>query len=414
MHNLRPTEPTSHEPPTLRRFGESFILRTLRDFFLALVFVIVAELGVRFVVVLVNYHAEEKQRTQEVAEQLATDVKAIMLNRGGPVAARTVYPIFEKSHQKIGLDIAITPSDATVKSIESVFGFVPHGIAPQWRPGVHHEAQVPVQAEPFCVQCHVASKPGDVLGTVTVRNYRATHLAHWLEEVSLSAVFGMGNIIVHTIVLFVLLRLRMEPLLTLRATMARLSRAGSNLSHRAVVKSSDEFGELANDTNLFLDRISHIIEDEAKVLGQVGALNKRLCQVRDQMQAHVDSIHEPMDRLTRAAFAEPTGRVSGASHGAMLAVLEGLQALAVRGDLPADARARIHAARETWHAARADVDAQGDFGLVVAELHQRLGGFSHFISEMTALEEKMQAMAEEGQRLLARLLPPRPLPAPRP
>lgn len=398
----RPDPPVT--PPTAAspRFDESFVVRTLRDFFLALVFVIVVEFGVRFAVVIGNYYIDEKLRTREAAEQLAADVKSIMLNRGGPVAARTVYPMFEKAHKQIGLDIAITPSAATVQSIESMFGFVPHGIAATWPRGAHHEAQVTVPAEPFCIQCHTAARPGDVLGTVTVRNYRTTHLSQWLHEVSLSAVFGMGNIILHTIVLFLLLRLRMKPLLTLRATVARLSKAGSNLSHRAVVKSSDEFGELANDMNLFLDRISHIVEDEAKVLGQVGALNKRLNQVREQMNAQVTSIHAPMDRLTRAVFADPSGRTG---HAAMQAVLEALQALADCADLPADARARIDTARQAWSAARADADAQRDAAIGMAELHQRVGGFSHFIAEMTALEEKMQAMAEEGQRLLARLLP---------
>lgn len=399
-----PTPDPPATPPAAAspRFDESFVVRTLRDFFLALVFVIVIELGVRFAVVVGNYYTDEKLRTREAAEQLAADVKSIMLNRGGPVAARTVYPMIEKSHKKVGLDIAITPSEATVTSITSMFGFVPHGIPATWRRGAHHQAQVTVQAEPFCIQCHTAARPGDVLGTVTVRNYRATHLAHWLQEVSLSAVFGMGNIILHTIVLFVLLRLRMEPLLSLRATIARLSKAGSDLSHRAVVKSSDEFGELANDINLFLDRISHIIDDEARVLGQVGALNRRLNQVREQMDAQVTSIRAPMDRLTRAAFASPSGRTS---HAAMQAVLEALQALAERADLPADAVARLEDARQAWHAAREDAAALGEVGVGVAELHRQLGGFSHFIAEMTALEEKMQAMAEQGQRLLERLLP---------
>jgi hypothetical protein len=403
MDAFPPAEAPSRTANSLRRFDESFVLRTLRDFFLALVFVIVAELGVRFAAVLVSYHTDEKQHTQAAAEQLAADVKAIMLNRGGPVAARTVYPMFEKSHQKIGLDIAIAPSAATVESIETMFGFVPHGIPATWPQGVFHEARVDIQAEAFCIQCHTAAKPGDVLGTVTVRNYRSTHLAHWAEEVRLSVIFGMANIILHTIVLFMLLRLRMEPLLSLRATIGRLSKAGANLGHRAVVKSSDEFGELANDINHFLDRISHIIADEAKVLGQVGALNKRLSQVRDQMDEHLGSIREPMDRLTRFAFTEPTG---GSSHAAMQAVLEGLDALAERAELPAEARLRLHAAREAWNASREDAVAQGEVRIGIAEMHQRLGGFSHFIGEMTALEEKMQAMAEEGQRLLTRLQPP--------
>lgn len=69
---------------------------------------IVAELGVRFVVVLVTSHPEEKQRMQEVEEQLVTDVKAIMLDRGGHRGAHRL-PDFREGPQKDRVTKSISP-----------------------------------------------------------------------------------------------------------------------------------------------------------------------------------------------------------------------------------------------------------------------------------------------------------------
>lgn len=39
--------------------------------------------------------------THYALEQLAADVRSIMLNQGGPVAARTVYSILRRTHQAL-------------------------------------------------------------------------------------------------------------------------------------------------------------------------------------------------------------------------------------------------------------------------------------------------------------------------
>ncbi|MEE8197253.1 MAG: hypothetical protein V3T69_08765, partial [Acidiferrobacterales bacterium] len=69
----------------IERFDDSFAIHMIRDFFLVLLGVIVLELGIRFLVVLYEFHSHEKENAQITAERLAADVKSIMLNRGGPV-----------------------------------------------------------------------------------------------------------------------------------------------------------------------------------------------------------------------------------------------------------------------------------------------------------------------------------------
>jgi hypothetical protein len=55
-------------------------------------------------------------------------VRSIVRNEGGPVAARTIYPILERNWTDLGFAVAVVPSDVTIRSIENVLDFVPAGM----------------------------------------------------------------------------------------------------------------------------------------------------------------------------------------------------------------------------------------------------------------------------------------------
>ncbi len=122
----------------LGRFDQSFVVKMIRDFFLLLLLVSALELGIRFGIVLYEFYQEEPKVTRLAAERLASDVKDIMVNSGGPVAARTLYPILRDNHEARGLVIAVEPTAATVASIEGIFKFTPKGIPAAWPEGRHH------------------------------------------------------------------------------------------------------------------------------------------------------------------------------------------------------------------------------------------------------------------------------------
>ncbi|WP_158275542.1 methyl-accepting chemotaxis protein [Maritimibacter sp. 55A14] len=374
-----PEPPVTAAPP--HRFDDSFVLRMIRDFFFGLLMIIALELGARYALVLWRYNNQEVARTEAAARNLAEDVRAIMLNRGGPVAARTVYPILKRDHAQFGLEIAITPSPDTVRAVGALVPGTPRGIPPDWPEGVHHEARVDILAEPFCIQCHSASDPGDTLGSVTVRNYRDTHLAVWWQDVWLSGVFGMGNIILDVIVLLILLRLRMEPLLGLRAVVAELAGSGGNLEHRAPVRSDDEFGALAHDLNRFLDRLSLIAGDMGRVLSEMDALSTR-------MRAACDAVDRQTDALARDVAAIS----SGPNDADLAALRDAVAALARRVD------AEAHIPARSAEAAPGAVDT-GAAERAAAQMQ----ALSRSARDLRLLEERMQTLAAEGQRLLARL-----------
>ena len=113
------------------------------------------------------------------AAQLANDVKSIMLNSGGPTAVQTVYPILDRNYSDLGLSIAVEPAAVTIESMKATRGMAPQGLKPRWAAGAHQQAAVSLQAEQFCLNCHVKAQVGEVLGTVTVRSYLAHKEAVW-------------------------------------------------------------------------------------------------------------------------------------------------------------------------------------------------------------------------------------------
>ena len=93
-------------------FERSFMFRMIRDFFLLLVIVAVLELGLRYAQYY-EFKNNEPARVQ-VADKLSNDIRSIMLNAGGPTAARTIYPIIDKNYHDLGFLVAVEPSQITV------------------------------------------------------------------------------------------------------------------------------------------------------------------------------------------------------------------------------------------------------------------------------------------------------------
>jgi len=74
------------------RFDKSFAYRMIRDFFVVLLIVTLLELGISLALKAYAFASEGEERTRVTADRLASDLKDVMLNRGGPVAARTIFP----------------------------------------------------------------------------------------------------------------------------------------------------------------------------------------------------------------------------------------------------------------------------------------------------------------------------------
>ena len=391
------------------QFEQSFMFHMIRDFFLLLLVVVALELGIRYGVVLYEFKNNEPERVDRSAQQLAADVKSIMLNSGGPTAAQTVYPILKRNYDDLGLAIAVVPAEVTVESMKLSHNMVPQGLRANWPVGNHNEASVTLSAEQFCLNCHVKARVGDVLGTVSVRSYLARKEAVWWHDVRLTAGVLSFNIIMHTIVLFLLLKVRMEPLLSLRSTVSGLAKGVIDLSPRARIKSEDEFGELALDLNHFLDRIALIVHDLDKMLTEVVAVGIRLGALNRHLELQLDGMRDAALRGMGdgAHRSLETQLVVARESGAFNELLQSLDEVAATGHLPAAAvkplRGQLGRLRDSFGAVAQALKAVAPPVVLADAQTDEYQAFAQSLREMALLEATMQAVAESGQRVLHRL-----------
>ncbi len=404
------------------RFEQSFMFHMIRDFFLLLLLVAAVEMTIRYLALRWDFAQAEPKRVALAAQQLANDVKSIMLNSGGPLAAQTVYPILDRNYSDLGLAIAVLPSAVTVESMKITRNMDVQGLMPQWGDGAHQQANVVLTAEQFCLGCHVKAQVGDVLGVVAVRSYLERKETLWWQEVRLTAGALSLKILVHTVVLFLLLKVRMEPLLALRSTVSGLAKGVMDLSPRAGVKTADEFGELAQDLNHFLDRITLVVGDLDKILSEVVDVGTRLSALNRHLERQLDGLRYSSLRTlgegARTGLEQQllAARESGAFGAHLQGLVQTLDALAATGQVPAatspalreplarvqDSFARVSAALQANAPPLAVAEAQSD----------EYRAFAQSLRDMALLEATMQKVAESGQRVLARLTQGRALALP--
>lgn len=260
------------------------MLGTIGRYLAVLVVLVLLEASGRLGLSVHHFVTEAEDRAQTSAHQLAADVRDIMINRGGPVAARTVYPILERIYEDAGFRIAIEPSEETVAGIEEAFGFTPQGAPPDWPEGWFRQGRVGLVADEFCLQCHVRSEVGSVLGTVTVRRYFASELGTFWRDTRILGIVAMINVILATGIMFFLLRRRIRPLLAIDEAIGDLGKAAVALTRRVPVQSRDEFGRLAHDINLFLDRISGAAADLKAFTRELRQFAERLAAARQKIE----------------------------------------------------------------------------------------------------------------------------------
>lgn len=395
------------------RFEQSFMFHMIRDFFLLLLLVAGVEMAIRYVSLRADFSRQEPLRVERAAQQLANDVKSIMLNAGGPTAAQTVYPILNRNYDDLGLSIAVLPSAVTVASMKETRGMDVVGLQPRWADGAHQSASVALTAEQYCLACHVKAKVGEVLGTVTVRSYLQRKEAAWWQEVRLTGAALSLKILAHTIVLFLLLKVRMEPLLALRSTVSGLAKGVMDLSPRAGVKTADEFGELAQDLNHFLDRVGLIVHDLDKILSEVVSVGARLGSLNKHLERQLDGLRDESLRTLGAGAQRSldiqllAAREAGAFGARVEALRAMLTTLAATGQAPAAADPLMQGQLvrlQDGFGALAGALQNTSPPLALAEARSaEYQAFAQSLRDMALLEATMQKVAESGQQVLQRL-----------
>ncbi|MEP4246816.1 HAMP domain-containing protein [Tateyamaria sp.] len=393
---------------SIGRFDKSFLIHMIKDFFIVLMAVSVLEFALKGANVYRIYSSDGESQARVVAEELAENVVSIMLNEGGPVAARTIYPILDQNWEDLGYEIGIVPSEVTVTSIEDAFGYTPEGVPISPVPDTRHKtAIVEIAANSFCLSCHTDADVGDVLGHIVVRNYLARDFLVWWEDIKVTLGLAIGKIVLHSFLLFLILRSRMEPLLRLRAVVSSLSKAYTNLNRRVEVKTADEFGVLARDLNVFLDRISLLVDELDLVLRRVVSVNDDIIQVQISLRDQIDTVVSKSRSLERGAMltAKREPRLSSEWFDAMRKSIAELDAAMASVEGAPEAGSLVETLRSVVAGAEAQIEGSeqlyGELTVLGDEAEQLKNG----IAEMTRLEERMKTVIETGSKLVSRLRP---------
>lgn len=393
--------------PSVGRFDKSFLVHMIKDFFFVLLAVTVIEFSFKAGLVYYNYHFDGTEEAKIVADDLADNVISIMRNEGGPVAARTLYPILDENWSDLGYTIAIEPAEVTIDSIEVGFGYRPRGIpADDWPEGRFREYQTDIIAEEqFCIGCHTQATVGAVLGTVTVRNYLSRDFALWLEDVRLTASLAAAKIIIHSLLLFLILRTRMEPLLELRSVVSNLARAYGRLDYRAEIRTSDEFGVLAQDLNLFLDRITNIVGELDAVLNKVVLANDDIIAVQGNLRETVDGVVSGIRQLERNAMlsAKQEPRLSNEWFDAVRGSIESLDNVLLDIDSRSSASELMGTLRQVVSNAEAQTQSSEVIFTKLADLGDQSETLKDSTLEMIRLEERLKSIIESCSTLVRKL-----------
>jgi len=393
---------------SIGRFDKSFLIHMIKDFFLVLLLVSIIEFALKAGKVYWDYHTNGESQALAVAEEISDNVVSIMTNSGGPVAARTVYPILEKAWTDLGYEIAIVPTGMTVESIKQTFQFSAEGIPIDGMTDEEHKsATVEITASEVCTSCHVGAVSGDVLGHVTVRNYLGRDFAMWWEDVKLTLGLALGKIVLHSILLFLILRSRMEPLLRLRSVVSTLSRAYTDLNQRAEVRTADEFGVLARDLNVFLDRISFLVAELDTVLNKVVNVNDDIIQIQTDLRSRIDSVVRNTRTIERNAMisAKREPKLSDDWFDAVKRSVTELDAELGKVRAVPGAEPLLENLRSVVANAEAQIKNTEQVYLSIADLGDEADALRHPMAEMTRLEERMQTIIETGSQLVGRLRP---------
>lgn len=387
--------------PRIGQFDKSFLFRTLRDFVLSVVVIMGLVLAFSYWLTLQRYQDEGQQQARYAAERLADDVRQIMLNKGGPVASRTVYPILRRNHERLGLEIAIEPSEVTVQSIEKRFDFTPTGLPPDYsgRDGRYQEHVVELTAESVCLQCHTDAGVGDVLGRVTVRSYLTAYLENWWENMRTDAVVGLVEIVVGTLVVFLLLRARMEPVLSLRSVVSRMAKGELRLTERAPVKSADEFGELAFDLNQVLERICEATDEMGELLSDETATDTHISDNVSDAQTKLRTLRQHLRLAQRQCFPGP-GERNDADQGVEPSLGGRLRALGTVGSGTADGPGELE---EVLRQVETLATRHESLGREVAALSESADALGETLQRLGQLAERLRSLVKAERRLLRTL-----------
>jgi methyl-accepting chemotaxis protein len=179
------------------------------------------------------------------------------------------------------------------------------------------------------------------------------------------------------------------------------------LDQRAEIRTEDEFGALAYDLNIFLDRINRLIAELNQVLLRVVAVNDDIVTVQSDLRGQIDRVVTGVRRLERDAMiaAKREPRLSNDWFKAIRTSVQALDdKLAQAGEIP-QAGELLEALRTVVGHAETQLETSEKVFERLAAVGNDTENLRGAMAEMTRLEERMKTIIETGGTLVRRLQP---------
>lgn len=200
----------------------------------------------------------------------------------------------------------------------------------------------------------------------------------------------------------------MGPVLDLRSVVSRLAKGGMDLTRRAKINSEDEFGELALDLNLFLDRICQVIEDLNEILTQETAVNQRLSELMTQMDDQLNQMQVDVEGTTHRVLSNiehipPSEDLTADLERLSTTLDSATKDQGISEETLQRLKQAITRYQDTLSQAQQVFHRYEQLGQSLIDITGDTRSLSHLMGELNVLQDKMEGITQSSQRLLKRL-----------
>ncbi len=160
---------------------------------------------------------------------------------------------------------------------------------------------IPYFNEPHCQECHSDVKSGGVLGVLDV-SVCLERMYNFQESNQRKMIFHLlfVGLVVGLIIYFSVQIIISRPIKNLTNMVIDIAKGEGDLTKRLRIETNDELGELANNFNLFMDKLHDIVYNVTQFSNKIASTSSELATSAEEMVNASDSQRSQTDQVATA------------------------------------------------------------------------------------------------------------------